>query len=112
MAAKLKHWRRVMKRVTVILMALALVLAGATVVLAQDLPQALKGVNLSTAQVLTDAQAQQIRGCKATQPQGVHGVLTGQDAVEVHAYSHNTQAWLNIFALYIEGSPSIYSKRP
>jgi hypothetical protein len=62
MEAKLNHRRRVMKRVTVILMALALVLAGATVVLAQDVPQALKGVNLSTAQALTDAQAQQIRG--------------------------------------------------
>ncbi len=51
-----------MKRVTVILMVLALVLAGAMAVLAQDVPQALQGVNLSAAQVVNDTQAQQIRG--------------------------------------------------
>jgi hypothetical protein len=52
-----------MKKLTLILTAMALVLVGATAVLAQDLPQALKGVNLNTAQGLTDAQAQQVRGC-------------------------------------------------
>jgi len=51
-----------MKRLTVILVMLALVLIGATAVLAQDVPQALQGVNLSSAQVVTPAQAQQIRG--------------------------------------------------
>jgi hypothetical protein len=87
MAEKLKHRRRVMKRVTVILTVLALVLAGATVVLAQDVPQALKGVNLSTAQALTPAQAQQIRGTAS--PRNSMGLNTTLYILsEYHEFGH------------------------
>jgi hypothetical protein len=54
-----------MKRLTVCLLVLALALMGATAVMAASLPQALNGVNLATAQPLTDVQAQQIRGASA-----------------------------------------------
>jgi hypothetical protein len=74
-----------MKRLTVILMALALVLAGATCVLAkgvpqaqprinQALPQALQGVNLTSAQVVTPDQARIIRG--AAPPPQLSGLNT------------------------------------
>lgn len=55
-----------MKRVTVVLMATALILMGATALMAAGLPQALQGVDLASAQPLTNAQAQEIRG--AAQP--------------------------------------------
>jgi cell division protein YceG involved in septum cleavage len=63
--------RSTMKKLAVILMTLALVLAGATLVLAQDVPQALKGVNLATAQVVTSTQAQQIRGASTINNAGL-----------------------------------------
>lgn len=57
-----------MKRLTVFLLVLAMALMGATTVMAAGLPQALHGVNLATAQPLTDAQAQQIRGAAYSGP--------------------------------------------
>jgi cell division protein YceG involved in septum cleavage len=76
-----------MKRLTVILMALALVLAGATLVLAQDVPQALKGVNLTTAQVVTPAQAQQIRGAAGTDNN--NGIFTANELITHLYYTKN-----------------------
>jgi hypothetical protein len=51
-----------MKKLAVMMTVIALVMVGATMALAQDVPQALKGVNLTSAQVVSNAQAQQVRG--------------------------------------------------
>ncbi len=64
-----------MKKLAVILMVTALILSGATALLAAGLPQALNGVDLATAQPISDAQAQQIRGAAqpTTLPPGFNG---------------------------------------
>ncbi len=80
-----------MKRFAVVLMATALVLMGATALLAADLPQALRGVDLASAQPLTNAQAQEIRGAAqpTTFPPGFGGTVPNplfqaEEVNEVH----------------------------
>ncbi|MBM4294112.1 MAG: hypothetical protein FJ126_04310 [Deltaproteobacteria bacterium] len=51
-----------MRKLIVALMVGSLVLAGIGLATAADLPQALKGVDLKTAQQVTDTQAQNVRG--------------------------------------------------
>ena len=51
-----------MKKLTVILMVVSLMLTGVALAAAANLPQALKGVDLKAAQQVTDTQAQTVRG--------------------------------------------------
>jgi hypothetical protein len=58
-----------MRKLIVALMVGSLVLAGIGLATAADLPQALKGVDLKTAQQVTDTQAQTVRGAAQLQVQ-------------------------------------------
>jgi len=51
-----------MKKFMTALMVFSLVLAGASLVAAAELPQALQGVDLSKAKQVTDQEAQEVRG--------------------------------------------------
>lgn len=51
-----------MKRFIIALVALSLLLMGVTLAVAKDMPQALKKVDLSKAQKVTDKEAQKVRG--------------------------------------------------
>jgi hypothetical protein len=59
---KLQQKESFMKKLTAGVLVALMVVMGAALATAADLPQALKGVNLSTAQALTPDQAQQVRG--------------------------------------------------
>lgn len=51
-----------MKRFIIALVALSLLLTGATLAVAKDAPQALKGVDLKAAKQVTDQEAKEVRG--------------------------------------------------
>jgi hypothetical protein len=51
-----------MRKLTVALMVLSLVLTGVAIAAAADLPQALQGVDLKAAQQVNNSQAQTVRG--------------------------------------------------
>ncbi len=61
-----------MKKLTAGVLVALMVVMGAALATAAELPQALKGVDLSTAQALTPDQAQQVKGTAApdTPPPG------------------------------------------
>jgi hypothetical protein len=60
--------RKTMKKLTVVLMVVSLMLTGVGLAAAGTQPQALKGVDMKSAQKVTDTQAQTVRG--AAQGQG------------------------------------------
>jgi hypothetical protein len=60
--------RKNMRKLTVVLMVVSLMLKGVTLAAAANLPQALKGVDLKAAQQVTDTQAQTVRGAAQGTP--------------------------------------------
>jgi hypothetical protein len=60
--------RKTMKKLTVVLLVASLMLTGVALAAAGTQPQALKGVDLKSAQKVTDTQAQTVRGAAQGTP--------------------------------------------
>ena len=94
-----------MKRLMAGVLVALMVVLGAGLATAAELPQALTGVNLSTAQVLTPDQAQQVRGTMAPMmlPHGFEfamwqmGIFMAADMNRIHSMAMNySRVFMNL----------------
>ena len=88
-----------MRKLTVALMVVSLMLTGVAMVAAADLPQALQGVDLKAAQQVNNSQAQTVRGAAQGTPTNPYpGTCIATTTVcDPISYDHDYGTGLNLY---------------